>query len=71
MVLRANTLAAGIGPGAAERAGEIPVRMTLIWEFGPGTPARWLRMNTNRYATHCHGLAFIRMTPQNPEQTLR
>ena len=29
----------------AERAGEIPVRITLIWEFGPGAPARWLRMN--------------------------
>jgi hypothetical protein len=34
----------------AERAGEIPVRMTLIWDFGPDAPARWLRMHENRYA---------------------
>jgi hypothetical protein len=34
-----------------ERTGEIPVRITLIWDFKPGGPARWLRMNTNRHAT--------------------
>src|ERR1700730_1432528 len=39
------------GPGVTERAGEIPVRITLTWDFGPGAPARWLRMNKNRYAT--------------------
>lgn len=34
----------------AERAGEVPVRITLTWDFEPGAPARWLRMNKNRYA---------------------
>ena len=24
---------------------------TLIWDFGPDAPARWLRMHENRYAT--------------------
>ena len=70
MVLSASSLGAGIGPRVAERAGEIPVRMTLIWEFEPGAPARWLRMNNNRYATlpwacvHLHDAA-------EPQQSLR
>ena len=34
-----------------ERAGEIPVRMTLIWDFGPGAPARCVTHENNRYAT--------------------
>src|ERR1700730_5296433 len=48
---RATARGARPGPGVTERAGKIPVRITLTWDFGPGAPARWLRMNKNQYAT--------------------
>src|SRR5438105_12537152 len=48
---RGSAPGAGPGPGMTARAGQIPVRITLTWDFGPGAPARWLRMTKNRYAT--------------------
>ena len=38
-------MVATVGPGVSERAREIPVRITLIWDFLPGAPARGVRMN--------------------------